>query len=126
MAPILKIVTDECVDYEVTIQLRNAGFEVLAICEISPSVSDKSVLEIAFQNNSLLITEDKDFGELVIRMKLPNCGILLIRMQNESSQMKAESAVNVILKYNEELLQAFSVLETNRFRIRPIMKENFK
>lgn len=48
--------------------------------EQSPSASDAEVLAIAFKRNALLITEDKDFGELVFRFQKPHKGILLIRI----------------------------------------------
>ncbi len=112
------IVTDECVDYEITLQLRKAGFEVYAICEQSPSIKDEEVLDIAFQKKALLITEDKDFGELAFRLKLPNHGILLVRMMEEHSKNKAEIVLRILQQYNNSLLKAFSVVEKDKFRTR--------
>lgn len=114
----IPIVTDECVDYEITIQLRMAGYKVYAICEQNPAINDKDVLAIAYYQQALLITEDKDFGELVIRLKLPNYGILLVRMMEESSKTKADFVLNILERYNVTLLKAFSVVDLNKFRTR--------
>lgn len=114
----IPIVTDECVDYEITIQLRMAGFQVYAICEQNPAINDKEVLAIAESQKALLITEDKDFGELVVRLKLPNNGILLVRMMDELSDNKAKIVVSIVKRYHLSLLKAFSVIDKNRFRTR--------
>ncbi len=118
MNHIFPIVADECVDYAITHKLREAGFNVYAICEQNPALKDRDVLELAHKQNALLITEDKDFGELVIRLKLPHFGILLLRMKGESSSKKAEIVFSIISKYHNSLLQAFSVLDGERFRTR--------
>ena len=114
----IAIVTDECVDYAITTTLRNAGFEVYAISEQNPAIKDKDVLAIAFAQQALLITEDKDFGELVIRLQLPNNGILLVKMMEAHSQIKAVLVLQIIQQYNTTLLKAFSVLDANKFRTR--------
>jgi predicted nuclease of predicted toxin-antitoxin system len=123
MVKSLTIVTDECVDFEVTRCLRNAGYLVFSICETTPSLKDSEVLTLAWESKSLLITEDKDFGELVIRLKLNNYGILLIRMPNASSDEKADAVKSVLDQYQVQLLHAFSVIEKGRFRIRNIEKQ---
>ena len=113
-----QIVADESVDYSVVAELRNKGFSVYAICEQLPSIPDKEVLSIAFENNALLITEDKDSGELVYRFQLPHHGILLIRMINSTSPEKATSVSAALKEYGHELLNSFTVLEGNKIRTR--------
>ena len=71
-----QVIADESVDFRIVIQLRNIGITVYSIVEEIPSITDKSVLLFAFEKNALLITEDKDFGELVFRLQLPHHGIL--------------------------------------------------
>jgi predicted nuclease of predicted toxin-antitoxin system len=59
-----QIVIDESVDYSVVTELRKKGYNVYAISDQLPAISDKEVLSVAFQNNALLITEDKDLENL--------------------------------------------------------------
>ncbi len=85
-------VADESVDFRVVAELRNIGISVYSIAEEAPSITDTSVLSIAFERHALLITEDKDFGELVFRLQLPHYGILLIRIQEESYKIFSAAA----------------------------------
>jgi predicted nuclease of predicted toxin-antitoxin system len=111
-----QIVADESVDSRIVIQLRQIGLSVYAIVEQQPSIKDEEVLSIANENDALLITEDKDFGELVFRLQLPHRGILLIRIAN--AEEKIESVVRTITKYHAELLNKFSVINGNKLRIK--------
>jgi predicted nuclease of predicted toxin-antitoxin system len=112
------IIADESVDYLIVKTLRQVGYSVLAIVEISPSISDADVLKMAVENNALLITEDKDFGELVYRLGMKHCGILLIRLIEYSSQEKTNVTVSAIKKHYDELMNVFAVLNENKLRIR--------
>jgi len=114
----IEIVIDESVDYTVIKKLRANGFAVYSICEEQSSLSDKKVLEIAAMNSALLITEDKDFGELVYRLKLRHTGILLVRMIEADSEEKSEAVLKTILKYYDDLLNNFSVLDNKKIRVR--------
>jgi predicted nuclease of predicted toxin-antitoxin system len=63
------LVADESVDKGVVERLRYGGHEVIYIAEISPSISDEAVLRQAKAHDALLLTADKDFGELVFSAK---------------------------------------------------------
>jgi predicted nuclease of predicted toxin-antitoxin system len=111
-----QVVADESVDFRIVVQLRQIGMTVYAIVEQRPFVSDEKVLAIANENDALLITEDKDFGELVFRLQLPHRGILLIRIIEP--EQKIAAVVGTIAKYHAELLDKFSVINGNRLRIK--------
>lgn len=113
-------VADENFDFTVVNQLREKGFSVLAIAESFFSVADPQVLQIAVDRNSILLTEDKDFGELVHRLRMSHCGILLVRLLKISSQEKSRRVCEVIEKQGIELINSFSVLSNEQLRIRPI------
>jgi predicted nuclease of predicted toxin-antitoxin system len=113
-----QIVVDESVDYSVVTELRSKGYNVYAVVEKLPSIPDKEVLSVAFQNNALLITEDKDFGELVYRFQLPHKGILLVRMIASTSEEKAISVSAALIKCTDQLLNSFTVLDEKKIRIR--------
>src|SRR5262245_26243497 len=110
-----KIVADESVDFRIIVALRKLGIDVYAICEEQRSITDEQVLAIANNLNALLITEDKDFGELVFRLRLPHKGILLIRITDESKISKVTEAI--IKNYNE-LCERFSVINEKKLRIK--------
>jgi predicted nuclease of predicted toxin-antitoxin system len=114
----MKIVADESVDFTIIKKLRLQGLEVLAIFEETPSITDEEVLSIAVDSNALLITEDKDFGELVFRLKLPHCGVILLRLGSMPTEQKGEIASRAILVHLAELTNAFSVFDGQILRIR--------
>ena len=115
----LSFVADENFDFTVVKQLRESGFSVLAIAESFSSVPDAQVLQIAVDRNAILLTEDKDFGELVHRLRMSHCGILLIRLLKISSLEKLRRVCEVIEKQGIELINSFSMLSNEQLRIRP-------
>ncbi len=114
----MKIVADESVDFGIINYLRSAGFSILAIAETSPGIPDAPVLKIAVQNNALLITEDKDFGELTFRLRLNHCGILLIRLSNLKREERIDLASQLIQLHLDKLKNQFSVLTKQGIRIK--------
>ncbi|MBX2898235.1 MAG: DUF5615 family PIN-like protein [Cyclobacteriaceae bacterium] len=109
------IVADESVDNRIIEELRSSNFDVYSIAEQHPSLSDTNVLKIAFERNALLLTEDKDFGELTFRLRLPNKGVLLIRL---NKIVEKKMVAEIVQKYYNDLTNRFSVLSSNKLRIR--------
>lgn len=64
-----KLVADESVAYEIVEKLKGSGFEVISILEFKPGINDEEVLDLALKEQAILLTEDKDFGELTYRLK---------------------------------------------------------
>jgi hypothetical protein len=63
----MKVVADECVDEEIVQRLRKDEHEVSYVAEQSPGILDEDVLILVDNDNTLLLTADKDFGELIFR-----------------------------------------------------------
>lgn len=115
----MKFVADENVDLPIIVRLRDDGHEIYAIIESSAGVSDDEVLKLANEQGIVLLTGDKDFGEMVYRDKRFTCGIVLIRLAGLSNQEKAEVVTNVIREHGNELGNAFTVISSHNLRIRP-------
>lgn len=114
----MKLVADESVEGPTVHALRAAGHEILFIAESSPGIEDGAVLEIARQQNALLLTADKDFGELVFRNGERHSGVLLIRSVEGSLEENAANTLAAISQYGTELVNRFSVLAKGVLRIR--------
>ncbi|MBC7774120.1 MAG: DUF5615 family PIN-like protein [Phycisphaerae bacterium] len=114
----MTLVADESVDFTIVENLRAHGLDIVAIAEHSPSIDDDEVLGIAVNLNAPLITEDKDFGELVFRLRLPHCGVILLRLGKMPSEKKGEVATRVILSHLAELPNAFCVFDGFILRVR--------
>ena len=109
---------DEGIDRQIVDRLRDEGHFVQYVAEMDPGISDDSVLELANTQNALLLTADKDFGELVFRQRRASAGVILIRLSGLSAAHKAESVANLIHEHGEEITGAFSVITRSGTRIR--------
>ena len=116
----MNLLADESVDKLIVDELRQNGHSVLYIAEFAPSIDDETVLHQANQNHALLLTQDKDFGELVFRQGLVHMGVVLIRLSGLSLSAKATSVSTVLANHEDELLEAFSVISPGRVRIRRV------
>ncbi len=116
----MNFVADEGVDAPIVEALRSVGHDVLYIAEIKSGISDDKVLAYANEEDRILITRDKDFGELVYREKKIHSGIILNRLYVFDSLRKAEILKNVIEKYGTELVGAFTVIQPHKVRIKKL------
>ena len=114
----MKFVADESVDFPIVERIRQDGHSVWAVVEMDAGIADDLVLDHANQQNAVLLTADKDFGELVFRLKRLNLGVVLVRLAGLPPKRKAEIVVRVIAEKGEELKEAFSVITANALRIR--------
>ncbi|MBI5629050.1 MAG: DUF5615 family PIN-like protein [Candidatus Rokubacteria bacterium] len=114
----MNLVADEGVDRAVVERLRHDGHEVVYVAELSPSVTDEEVLRQANARRAVLLTADKDFGELVFRQGLVHSGVVLIRLAGLANATKAEIVAEVCRDRTAELVGAFSVVSPGQVRIR--------
>lgn len=114
----MNLLADESVDFSLVENLRKANVPINAIVEDSPSIPDRVVLKTAVEQNALLITEDKDFGELVLRFKLPHKGILLLRIFELPQEEKVNLVIETLKNHFDEMSGNFSVLSDNKLRVR--------
>src|SRR5687767_3136490 len=74
----MDILADERVDGPVVIRLRKDGHNVQYVAEMDPGIADKEVLRLASDETTLLLTADKDFGELIFRQGYIQRGIVFV------------------------------------------------
>ena len=111
-----RFLADEGCDFAVVRALRDAGFDVLAICEIMPRSTDSDILKLSHAQNRILLTEDKDFGWLVFVSHAESAGVVLIRFPGNAPSTLPGSVVLLAEKHASELQNAFVVLEPNQVR----------
>ena len=114
----MTFLADECVDRQIVELLRLDGHEVAYVAEMSPGIMDDVVLMESRISASVLITADKDFGELVFRQRRASTGVLLIRLWGLGPDVKASLVSRAIREHGEELAGAFAVLSPGNIRIR--------
>ena len=114
----MKILLDACISIKVVEKLKSAGHEVDWVSEWDKDPGDEQILERAFKDKKVLITLDKDFGELVIVHDQPHCGIL--RLVNLSIQQQGGFCKDILRKYERQLSEGgILTVEPGRLRIRP-------
>jgi predicted nuclease of predicted toxin-antitoxin system len=114
----MKLLVDEGVDKPIVDLLRATGFDVHYILETHRGIEDEKVLQIANEEDRILLTQDKDFGEMVFRLQKVHLGIILIRLGTNTSAEKARLVNYALLEYGEKLINAFTVIQINTIRIR--------
>ncbi|GBD86636.1 hypothetical protein BMS3Abin03_00557 [bacterium BMS3Abin03] len=114
----MNFLADENIDRQIVETLRDQGNNVIYIPEINPGINDEKVLEIAKENKAILITSDKDFGELVFRRKLISTGVILIRLHGYSTKRKQIIISDFLSNHSSEIENSFSVITKDNIRIR--------
>jgi predicted nuclease of predicted toxin-antitoxin system len=114
----LKFVADEGVDSQVIERLRDTGHTVWYLAEMDPGTADKEVLGLANREGAVLITADKDFGEMVYRQHLVHPGVILLRLAGLSPAAKAKLVIDAINAHSREFTQSFAVITHSAIRIR--------
>ena len=115
----MNILADENIALSIIYRLRIDGHHVELMAEVAQGSPDTDVLDIATQQNAVILTEDKDFGELVVWHQMQAAGVILIRLDGFSPNERAEIVARVIREHENELLGAFTVIKSRTVRIRP-------
>src|SRR5215469_10478537 len=113
----MNFVADESCARPVIQALREAGHDVLDISELTPGASDDQILDRALNEKRVLITEDRDFGELVYARGRPSTGVILVRFHSRARRAKPATVVGAVTKLGARLQDAFTVVEPGRVRV---------
>lgn len=97
--------------------LRQAGHDVIAICEFAKRMEDTDVIDLSMREDRVLITEDKDFGQLVYAHGHASRGVVLIRYPALLRQRLSRDVVKPAEQKKEALCDSFVVLQPGRVRI---------
>jgi predicted nuclease of predicted toxin-antitoxin system len=113
----MRFLVDECTGPAVAQWLRSLDHEVFSVFDDAKGITDEEVLKLAFDENRILITNDKDFGELIYREKLSHHGVVLMRLDDERSTNKISVLSQLLHNYSEKLADAFVTVTETKVRI---------
>lgn len=99
----MNFLADEGIDLQIVSLLREEEHNVIYVAELTPGISDKSVLELANTDQRKLLTAEKDFGELVFRQGLLTNGVILTRLSGLAPESKARILAETIADYADDL-----------------------
>lgn len=114
----LKFVLDVGVGHKVHKFLLSQGYDVISILDLDPSMPDSDILHIAERDQRMVVTMDKDFGELVFRSRQKHYGVLLLRLEDASGEEKTIVIDQVLSQHSDDLESKFCVYQNGILRIR--------
>jgi len=114
----MKFLLDQCTDARLLPFLKNLGHDVTRIGSHYPhGLLDQDVLALAKKQQRILITDDRDFGELIFRLKLPHAGVIFLRLGAYAPlQLKTDRLSFVLTHYMDQLDQ-FLVVSKDTVRV---------
>jgi predicted nuclease of predicted toxin-antitoxin system len=112
----MRFLVDECTGQAVAIWLKAKGYEVFSVYEEARGASDDVLLQKAFTENWILITNDKDFGEKIYRESRRHRGIIFMRLEDERAANKIETLRRLLENYAAQLPDRFVTVTANRVR----------
>jgi len=118
MSAPLRILVDVGVGSAVEGWLRHAGHDVATVRDKDPRMKDTDILDWAVREQRLVMTMDKDFGELVYLSGQAHAGVLLLRLEEADGRTKAKVVEAIITRFGDKLPSHFSVYQDGRLRIR--------
>ena len=116
----IKFIADANVEKKIVDCLIKFGFDVKWIPDYNCEMDDEDLLTMANNEKRILITNDKDFGELVFLRKQNCAGIILIRVKGQDTKEKVELVEKLILNYKDKIPNHFSLITKTKIRFIPM------
>jgi len=114
------MIADESVNKNLINALRKAGHSVLSIAEEYAGISDKKIATLSLSSPDIIISEDKDFGELVYHYKVSLIGVTLLRYSPSEYNTIKDRLLTFISEYKNSFHGKFVVITFNKIRIRTL------
>ena len=119
----MRFLADENCDFAVVKALRLSGHDVLAVSEFRQRSVDAELMQLGYQEDRILLTEDKDFGWLAFVANVDNPGVVLIRFPASARHALATSVTRLVADFGSKLVGAFVVLRPGLVRISTVPSE---
>ena len=112
-----RFLADESCDFAVVRALRAANYDVVAVAETARGATDEHVISLALGERRILLTEDKDFGQLVFASAKATGGVMLIRFPSSARDALPARILDVVHREGARLERSFAVVQPKRTRI---------
>ena len=112
----MRFLVDECTGPKVARWLSDQGHDVFSVFDEARGLDDNSIIQRAFEEDRILITNDKDFGEKVYRERHPHRGVIFLRLNDERAANKVDVLHRLLQDYPERLPNQFAVVTETRVR----------
>ncbi|MCU0914342.1 MAG: DUF5615 family PIN-like protein [Planctomycetes bacterium] len=112
----MRFLVDECTGPAVAKWLRQHNHDVVSVYEQAQGAPDDTVIQSAAEDDRILITNDKDFGEKVYRDRRSPRGVILPRLEDERPASKTAVLSRVLDLYGQRIQGSFVVVSERRVR----------
>jgi predicted nuclease of predicted toxin-antitoxin system len=113
----MRFLVDECTGPKVARWLQGEGYEVLSVYHEAPGTDDDVLLDRAAQENWVIVTNDRDFGEKIFRERRAHRGVVFLRLTDERAANKIAVLRQVLAQYIDRIENNFLVVTENKVRI---------
>ncbi len=113
----LKFLVDECAGRKLYNSLKENGFDTEFVADKFLAADDSVILTYAEKENRVLITNDKDFGELLFRLNSPSSGVILLRLRADTSENRRKVVLHTISNFKDKLSSHLVVVNESKIRI---------
>ena len=113
----MRFLVDECVGTSVAEYLKSNKHTAFSVFEEFRGASDDELLQKCYSENYILITSDKDFGELIFKNQKKHKGIILLRCNPNTFKQKITILSKLLLNYSEKLENNFVVVSNENVRV---------
>ncbi len=112
------IILDENIERYWIELLRRNEYSLISVAEDCPGIPDQQVIRIAQESNGLLITEDKDFGELVFAHGFKNLSVIFLRYDQPEYNQIEDALLKCVSKYMDSSVKKYITITKSKIRVR--------
>jgi predicted nuclease of predicted toxin-antitoxin system len=112
----MRFLVDECTGPAVAAWLNQQGHDVFSVYDQWPGASAGDLLDLAYRDDWMLITNDRDFGELIFREGRPHRGVIFLRLDDERAANKIRVLGQLLSNYASQLPNQFVVVTQTHVR----------
>ena len=112
------LLADENVNNNLIISMRKAEYDVFSIREMMPSIDDEKIAALSLQPPRIIISQDKDFGEIVYHKNLKVSGVILLRYLQQDYNVIEKKLLSYLAAHLNESVGKFIVITLKLTRIR--------
>ena len=120
----IKFIADVNIEKKIVDYLHDNGYDVKWVPDYNCTISDNDLIRIAKREKRVLITNDKDFGEITFLQRRVSAGIILIRVKGQKVRDKVKLMKKLLQKHEDRILKHFVVLTKDKMRF--ILMEDVK
>jgi predicted nuclease of predicted toxin-antitoxin system len=116
----MRLLLDENISRHIGERLRRDGHTTVLCRDVAAGKPDTEVLAYAQASSLIVVTEDTDFGDLVMRQRLPSAGVILLRLSGMERARQPDYVAQVISREVQAIPGSFTVISPTSVRIRAL------